>query len=76
MKRTWETAELEEHWTLSTDECQAALDNKSDANRLGFALLLKGFEYEGRFPQSGELPPAAVSYLARQLALSETVFAN
>ena len=77
MKRTWDIGELEEHWTLSTDECQAALDNKSDANRLGFALLLKGFEYAGRFPQSrGELPPSAVSYLARQLSLSETVFAD
>ena len=60
MKRTWDTAELEEHWTLSTDECQAALDNKIEANRLGFALLLKGFEYEGRFPQNrSDLPAAA-----------------
>lgn len=47
MKRTWDIAELEEHWTLSTDECQAALDNKIEANRLRFALLVDKLKVVG-----------------------------
>lgn len=77
MKRIWNTAEREEHWTLSTEERQAALDNKTDASRLGFALLLKWFEYEGRFPTTrSDVPTEVISYLARQLNLSESVFAD
>jgi hypothetical protein len=42
--------------------------NKTGASRLGFVALLKFFELEGRFPRhAGELPPAAVGYLAGQV---------
>jgi len=42
--------------------------NKTGHSRLGFALLLKFFEAEARFPcQVGELPPAAVGYVAAQV---------
>ncbi|GAA3466566.1 hypothetical protein [Nonomuraea roseola] len=35
--------------------------NKTGATRLGFGLLLKFFEKEGRFPRhAGEVPRAAV----------------
>jgi len=41
--------------------------NKTGATRLGFAVLLKFFESEARFPRSAdELPPSAVTYLAEQ----------
>ena len=77
MKRIWDIPELEEHWTLSTEERQTALDNKTDPGRLGFALLLKWFEHEGRFPQSrSDVPAVAVSYLARQLNLPESAFTD
>ncbi|MGJ6969054.1 DUF4158 domain-containing protein [Streptosporangium sp. G11] len=34
-------------------------------NRLGYGLLLKLFEQEGRFPRhAGEVPKAAVNYMA------------
>jgi hypothetical protein len=34
----------------------------------GFALLLKDFEIEARFPpHAGEAPPAAVAYMAEQI---------
>jgi Domain of unknown function (DUF4158) len=42
--------------------------NKSGATRLGFAVLLKFFELESRFPRhAGEAPPAAVAYFAEQV---------
>ncbi len=58
----WRARELEdliECWTL--DEADLGLiANKSGATRLGFALALKFFEQEARFPRhAGELPPAA-----------------
>lgn len=38
---------------------------KSGTTRLGFSLLLKSFELEGRFPDVlEEVPPAAVEYVA------------
>lgn len=41
------------------------------ATRLSFAVMLKFFEVEGRFPwHAGEIPPAAVDYLARQLGMA------
>jgi Domain of unknown function (DUF4158) len=49
MKRTWTSEELLEHFTLLPDEL-TAIGNKSGATRLGFAVLLKCLQYEGRFP--------------------------
>ena len=49
MKRAWETDELIEHWTMTADDL-ALLEKKTGHTRLGFALLLKAFQYEGRFP--------------------------
>lgn len=50
--------------------------NKSGANRLGFALLLKFFEVEARFPEvPGEVPEAAVAYVAQQVKVPEAEWA-
>jgi hypothetical protein len=49
VKRRWAPDELVEHWTLAPDELRL-LANKTGSTRLGFALLLKFFRYEGRFP--------------------------
>jgi uncharacterized protein DUF4158 len=49
MKRQWENEELIEHWMLSAWEL-AQLGNKTGATRLGFAVLLKFFQREARFP--------------------------
>ncbi|MDQ0986937.1 DUF4158 domain-containing protein [Streptomyces sp. V2I9] len=62
--------DLIEVWTL-LEEDQDRLRNKSGANRLGFALLLKFFEGEARFPEdAGEIPVPAVSYVAQQVKVS------
>jgi hypothetical protein len=45
--------------------------NKSGATRLGFALLLKFFEIEARFPRGAdELPPVAVEYVGGQVKVA------
>ncbi|WP_424922626.1 DUF4158 domain-containing protein [Streptomyces sp. wa53] len=67
VRREWEPEDLIEVWTL-LEEDQERLRNKSGANRLGFALLLKFFEVEARFPEdAAEVPAAAVSYVAQQV---------
>ena len=51
MKRSWQPEELIEHWTLIPTELDL-LTKKTATNRLGIALLLKYFQYEGKFPTS------------------------
>lgn len=57
MRREWEPEELLGCWTLvGTDWVLIA--NKSGPTRLGFAVLLKFFEIDGRFPGGvSEVPP-------------------
>jgi len=58
-------------WTL-VDADTELLAGRHEATRLSFALMLKFFEIDGRFPRHvGEVPPAAVDYVARQLGLVE-----
>ncbi len=74
MKRLWTATELAESWTLLPDEL-ALLGNKTGATRLGFALLLKAFQLEGRFPVGKhELPAGVVAHLARQVAVPALAF--
>jgi hypothetical protein len=76
MKRTWTSEELLEHFTLIPDEF-AAIGNKSGATRLGFAVLLKCLQYEGRFPRSRqEVAPEVVRFLATQVGVDATLFAQ
>ncbi|HEU4734272.1 MAG TPA: DUF4158 domain-containing protein, partial [Kofleriaceae bacterium] len=70
MRREWEPEELIAGWTL-VDRDWELVANKSGATRLGFALLLKFFELEGRFPvHAGELPAVAVDYVAGQVKVA------
>ncbi|MDQ6776875.1 MAG: DUF4158 domain-containing protein [Actinomycetota bacterium] len=44
--------------------------NKAGATRLGFALLLKFFELEARFPRDrGKLPATAMAFVAEQVGV-------
>ncbi|MGW0579788.1 DUF4158 domain-containing protein, partial [Streptomyces sp. NPDC002920] len=70
VRQEWEPEDLIEVWTL-LEEDQEGLRNKSGANQLGFALLLKFFEVEARFPEdAGEIPVPAVSYVAQQVKVA------
>src|SRR3989440_6591293 len=76
MKRTWTSEELLEHFTLLPDEL-TAIGNKSGATRLGFAVLLKCLQYEGRFPRSRqEVAAEVVRFLATQVGVDATLFAQ
>ena len=67
MKRDWNADELAKHWTLLSGE-KPLLANKTGAMRLGFAVLLKFFQHEGRFPrQRQEVPDITVEYVACQI---------
>src|SRR6266487_531422 len=54
-----------------------ARDNRSGATRLGFAVLLKCLQYEGRFPRSRqEVTPEVVRFLAAQVGVDAALFAQ
>jgi hypothetical protein len=75
VRREWETEDLLECWTLS-DGDRELVGNKTGATRLGFALVLKFFEIEARFPgHGGEVPRAAVDYVADQVKVAPEEFA-
>ncbi|MCW2916855.1 MAG: transposase [Actinomycetia bacterium] len=67
MRREWEPEELIAAWTLLDGDWRL-VGNKTVATRLGFALLLEFFEVEARFPEAaGDMPAAAVAYVAQQV---------
>src|SRR5437879_3319413 len=76
MRRDWAPADLIASWTLVDDDWPL-LANKTGATRLGFALLLKFFEVDACFPRhAGEVPLAAVDYVAGQVHVPAPRFAD
>ncbi|MGW9287514.1 DUF4158 domain-containing protein [Streptomyces albidoflavus] len=76
MRQDWEPEDLIEVWTLLEDDLKR-VRNKSGATGLGFALLLKFFEVEARFPESAkEVPAAAVEYVAQQVKVPAGAWAE
>ena len=74
MKRAWSEDDLAEAWFLWPPE-RGLLKNKTGATRLGFALLLKFFPSEGRFPSdAGEIPPMVVDFVASQVEVDPAAF--
>ena len=71
MKRHWTTEELQPYWRLLLTEKKLVKGRGGGMPQLGFSVLLKFFENEGRFPQHrNEIPTEAISYLAQQLEMS------
>lgn len=66
MNREWSSEELEDPWTLGPDE-HALLSGKRGATRLGFAVTLRFFAREGRFPVPEEIGEDAVEHVAAQV---------
>jgi TnpA family transposase len=76
VRRDWDTEELVGAWTLLDGDWEL-LANKSGASRLGFALMLKFFALEARFPRhAGEFPRAAVDYMAGQVKVDAGLLAE
>jgi uncharacterized protein DUF4158 len=66
MKQDWHPDELTQHWTLSPDE-RERLGHKMGPTRLRFAVLLKAFQCDGRFPERREdVPVSIIAHLASQ----------
>ena len=75
MKDEWTDLEFAD-WTLLPSEA-ALLANKTGPTRLGFAVLLKFFQYAARFPLSmQEVPTTAVAYIARQVGVPAEEFSR
>ncbi len=69
MKQEWTTEELTVQWQLLPEDL-TSLPNTKGPTRLGFAVLLKFFELEGRFPHyRDEVPALVVRELARQVGV-------
>lgn len=51
------------------------LRNKYGGTRFGFAVLLKFFKYQGRFPKAkSEISPHFIDYIAKQVGVSMDLF--
>ena len=69
MKQRWTDEELRESWQIWSAE-QSMIEKKRGATRLGFALLLKFFQIDGRFPNGAfEIPAQAVRFMAEQVGV-------
>ena len=76
MKQAWHPDELAQHWTLSDDDYHL-LGEKTGATRLAFAVLLKAFQYEGRFPlRRDTIPVPVLAHLAAQVAVPLAAYAT
>ena len=74
MKRRWTQEELIERFTLDSKEL-GYLKGMVNHNRLGFAVLLKFFQHEGRFPRiKSSIPQEIIEYLAKQLKTPPLLF--
>ena len=72
MRSDWSLEDLISCWTLDEADWRL-LANKSGATRLGFAVLLKFLELEGRFPADGaEVPSTALDYIAGQVKVDRS----
>ncbi|MET9913962.1 DUF4158 domain-containing protein [Streptomyces sp. NPDC006476] len=76
MRQEWSPEELLASWTLVEGDWDLVA-NKSGSTRLGFALMLKFFESEGRFPDLlEEVPQSAVEYVAGPVKVPAADFAK
>ncbi len=76
MRAEWEADELIGTWTLTGGDWDL-IANKAGVTRLGFTVMLKFYEIEGRFPAyREEVPQAAVDYLGSLVKVEPALFAK
>ncbi len=70
MKPRWTDEELREAWVLGPDEHALLSSKRNGPTRLTFAVLVRFFAHEGRFPvPTEEIDAEAVAYVARQVGV-------
>ena len=74
MQAEWDPDELISAWTLAGSDWEL-IANKAGVTRLGFAVMLKFYVIEGRFPAyPEEVPPPAVRYLGSLVNVDPVLF--
>lgn len=74
MKKQWTIDELEAHFTLLPPDLAWLGVNLTEATRLGKAVMLKMFQYEGRFPEAiNDIPDDVSDFVAQQIGLTPAV---
>lgn len=69
MRRNWTEEDLTANWHILPHE-QELIGSKRGTTRLGFALLLKFFQLEGRFPSGPhEIPAEVVQFVASEVGV-------
>lgn len=77
MKRNWNKDELDEFFTIDSYELKLILNKREEHNRLVFALLLKFFQYESKFPiNKFEIPKTVINHISEQLNTKESCYLN
>ena len=67
--------DLIEHFTLSQDERYLLSQWRKDINKIGFAVLLKSFQYLGYPPKLKEdIPDIIISFICGQLEIKTNLF--
>ena len=68
IKKQWNNDELEAHFTLLPPEVEWPDADAKDRTRLRQAIMLKMFQYEGRFPEeTSDVPVDIADFIAQQL---------
>src|SRR5882724_4290471 len=76
MRSDWIEDDLVAEWLLQPCERELLRECRG-ATRLGFALQLKFFQMEGRFPAGpDELPSPVIHFMAQQLDIPVDVWRN
>src|SRR5699024_9520920 len=76
VKQKWEMDELIEHFTFLPNE-MSLIGNKSGETRIGFASLLKFFQYEARFPDDKyDIPAPIIQFIAKQVNVEPSLYAQ
>lgn len=76
MKRNLELDELIEHFTILPNEMKL-VENKMGENKIGFAVLLKFFQNEARFPtHKHEVPKPVIVFIAKQTFSESELYAQ
>lgn len=76
MKQNWELDELIEHFTILPNEMRL-IENKTGETKIGFAILLKFFQNEARFPtHKYEVSKAVIAYIAKQIFSEPELYAQ
>ncbi len=74
MRRNWTEEDLAADWHILPHE-QELIGSKRGATRLGFALLLKFFQFEGRFPSGPhEIPAEVVHFVASEVGVDRSAW--